>query len=47
MLTKRFRVMFNNIFKESFLWEKKKKVNNILIITFFIFHKCDIKFFFK
>ena len=40
-----FRVMVNNLFKESF-YGKIKKVINILI-AFFIFHKSGVKTFLK
>ena len=47
MLTYAFRVIVNNLFKESFYGKrKKKKVINVSTV-FFIFHKSGVKIFLK
>ena len=40
-----FRVMINNLFKESFYGKRKKKIN--ILTAFFISHKSDVKIFLK
>ena len=46
MLTSAFRVLVNNLVKESFYEKRKKKTINVLT-TFFISHKIDVKTFLK
>ena len=46
MLTSAFRVLVNNLVKESYYEKRKKKTINVLT-TFFISHKIDVKTFLK
>ena len=46
MLKNVLRVLVNNLFKESFYEERKKKAINVLI-AFFISHKSSVKTFLK
>ena len=45
MLTDAFRAMINNLFKESFLWGKKKQL--MFFDNFSISHKSSVKIFLK
>ena len=48
MLTSALRALIKNPVKESFYGKKKKKKKAInVFITFFIFHKSDVKTFLK
>ena len=47
MLMNTLRTLVNNPFKESFLWEKKRKKTINILTSFFIFHKSDVKIFLK
>ena len=46
MLKNVLRVLVNNLFKQSFYEERKKKTINVLI-AFFISHKSSVKTFLK
>ena len=41
------RTIINNLFKENFYEKRKKKVINVLIVFFFIYHKSGFKTFLK
>ena len=45
MLMNALRALVKNLVKESFYGKRKKKIN--ILITFFIFHKSDVKTFLK
>jgi len=47
MLTSVFRVLINNLVKESFYGKRKRKKTINVLIVFFISHKSDVKIFQK